>query len=214
MSGKLAHLDRGCYEAVRAAALSGVPMRTVYYWAEHGIVVPSISPVREKLWSYGDLLTLRLVDWLRQPKSVEEVDEDFARSSMSDIRRMLAQVGDALWAAGSEGEERPTVAVDRSGRIFSVEPLGTLEGQQALEVLDLLAPFGDNGPDLRQPRPHLRIVPGKVAGEPHLQHSRMTTRTVGALAQRFTFEQIAAMYPDEDPTGLREAIDLERQLAA
>ncbi len=49
----------GCYDARRTAALSGVPRSTVYDWARKGIVVPSISPEREKLWSYADLMALR-----------------------------------------------------------------------------------------------------------------------------------------------------------
>ena len=48
----------GCYDATRAAALSGVPKSTVYDWARKEIVVPSISPEREKLWSYADLMAL------------------------------------------------------------------------------------------------------------------------------------------------------------
>lgn len=50
---------RGEYTAERAAALSGVPKSTVHYWARQGILIPSGSPERVKLWSYGDLMALR-----------------------------------------------------------------------------------------------------------------------------------------------------------
>lgn len=209
----ISHLDHGCYEASRAAALSGVPERTVYHWAIADIVVPSISPTREKLWSYGDLLTLRLVDWLRRPKDSDAAGASIARSSMREIRSMLAGAGEALWQVDASGLERPTILVDTSGRIFFDEPRRTLEGQRAMDLLDLFAPF-ERAPDLRRPRPHLRIVPGKVAGEPHLAHSRLMTRTVAALADRgFSARAIAEMYPDESPEALREAVDLENQLA-
>ena len=55
------------------------------------------------------------------------------------------------------------------------------------DVLGLTAPFdsaGMSGPDLLRPRPHLRIVPSKVAGEPHVEQSRLTTQTIAALADR------------------------------
>ncbi len=82
--------------------------------------------------------------------------------------------------------------------------------------LDLLGPFegtDGGGPDLRQPRAHLRIVPGKCAGEPHLAGSRLTTLTVAALAERgFGIDDIARLYPDEDVASLAEAIELERSL--
>src|SRR6478752_2142764 len=53
----------------------------------------------------------------------------------------------------------------------------------------------------------------KVAGEPHIEHSRSASQTVAALADRgYDPAQIAAMY-DEPEQAIREAIDLERQLA-
>lgn len=208
-------LDRGAYEASRAAALSGVPERTVYRWAERELVVPSVSPVEVKLWSFGDLLTLRLVDWLRRPKRPEEDGAAIARSTLAEIRTALAAQGGELWRRTPDGREVPRLLVDRAGRIYPVgPPVATAHGQGVLEdTLDLLAPFG-TGPDLRRPRAHLRIVPGKVAGEPHLVRSRLTTRAVAALADRgFGMDEIAGMYPHEDPVALREAVELERDLA-
>jgi hypothetical protein len=79
----------GCYEAARAAALSGVPKTTVYWWARQGIVVPSVSPVREKLWSYSDLMALRVVSWLRHPKAAGN-DVDLPASPMPKVRKALA----------------------------------------------------------------------------------------------------------------------------
>ena len=84
------------------------------------------------------------------------------------------------------------------------------------EWLDLLGPFEGTeggGPDLRRPREHLRIVPGKCAGEPHLEGSRLTTVTIAALASRgYTLDDVARLYPDETQESLAEAIELERSL--
>lgn len=63
---------RGVYTAERAAALSGVPKSTVHYWARRQILVPSVSAVRVKLWSYSDLMGLRTIYWLRQPKRASD----------------------------------------------------------------------------------------------------------------------------------------------
>ena len=58
-------------------------------------------------------------------------------------------------------------------------------------------------------------MPGKVAGEPHAEHSRLTTLTLAALRDRgFALDAIVRMYPDEDPVAIREGIELEEQLAA
>lgn len=210
----------GCYEAERAAALSGVPLSTVYDWARKGVVLPSVSDVRPKRWSYADLMALRIVHWLRHPKDHLEVR--YPASPMPEVKRALNQLqklsldiwSDAPGAAGSP------LLVDRRGKVTVVGPSErmTADGQAQLDVLDLLGPFDAEityGPDLIRPRPHLRIVPGKVSGEPHLQHSRLTTRTVAALAARgYDAAAIAELYPDEASEGLTEAIELEQALAS
>lgn len=209
----VSQLDLGHYEAERAAALAGVPRSTLYYWARTDLIVPSISPQREKLWSYRDLLTLRLVRWLRLPKD----DLGVAATTMGDVRKVMDTVGERLWSIDASGREVPTILVGRDGTVFlDKRPISTIDGQNVLEhdQLDLFAPF-ERGVDLRAPRPRLRIVPGKVAGEPHLVGSRLTTRTVAALAARgFSVEQIAALYSHEDPEALAEAVELEQSLAA
>lgn len=207
MSPVISKLDLGAYEAPRAAALAGVPVSTVYDWARKGVVVPSVAPSREKLWSYGDLLTLRLVRWLRSDKA------DARRTAMAEVRATLDQFSDDLWREAVSGHARPTIAVDASGHVFHVERSESVSGQRAFdEVLDLFAPF-DDGPDLREPDAHLRIVPGRCAGEPHLLGTRLTTRTVAALAARgYDLDTIVALYPDEDVDALGEALRFEQRL--
>lgn len=208
----ISRLDLGAYEAPRAAALAGVPPRTVYDWALKGLVVPSVNAEREKLWSYGDLLTLRLVRWLRTDKP------DVARTKMGQVRALIAQHGDRLWQEDAAGRDVPTIGVDSSGGIVLVEcePARTLDGQGVFEGVDFFRPRpGEPGVDLRRPRPRLRIVPGKVAGEPHLVGSRLTTRSIAGLADRgFSLDLIAELYPTEDPEALADALDLEAELRA
>lgn len=210
----------GCYEASRAAALSGVPKTTVYWWASHGVVVPSLSPVREKLWSYSDLMALRIVSWLRHTKEVRDADP-LPASPMPEVRRALRLIDELeldVWH--SDSRYASPLLVDASGAIFvrAGENILDARGNPTLlpaSFLNLTAPFHDegaHGPDLIRPRPHLRIVPDKVAGEPHIEQSRLTTQTVAALAGRsYATAQIAAMY-DVDPLFVQEAIDLEAQL--
>lgn len=210
----------GCYEGPRAAALAGVPASTVYDWARKGVVVPSVSSERPKLWAYADLMALRIVYWLRHPK----VGGRVPASPMSQVRQALEALeadGVDLWAATEGGSSTP-LCVNRSGEVFIREgqALRTRRGQGVLNdpELEILGPFEASptwGPDLRQPMPHLRIVPGKVSGEPHLEHSRLMTSTVAALAERgFSLESIRQLYPQEDAEALGEAIELERLLAA
>jgi uncharacterized protein (DUF433 family) len=214
--------EEGCYEAARAAALSGVPLSTLYYWANTGVVVPSISAVRERLWSYADLMALRIVSWLRHPKDADR--GTVPASPMRQVRDVLAfldRQGVDLWQAG--GFSAGPLRVDRSGKIWIWHEGGDLTdhaGNVALdlqaEYLDLLAPYGETahiGPHLVAPRPRLRIVPLKVAGEPHIVGSRITSRSVDALARRgFTSTAIASMYEVVEES-IDEALDLEHQLS-
>ena len=207
----------GCYDARRTAALSGVPRCTVYDWARKGVVVPSISHEREKLWSYADLMALRITSWLRHPK---RLDADLRPvSAMRHARDALVQLdeqGFDLWD-GRAGAS--PLYVSPTGKIVIVTPEAThdLSGQGGLsEWLDLLGPFEGTdgvGPDLRRPREHLRVVPSKCAGEPHLAGSRLTTLTVAALTGRgYTLDDVVRLYPNETRESLVEAIDLEHSL--
>lgn len=203
--------------------MSGVPESTVYYWARTGIVKPSISPVKEKLWSYGDLMALRIISWLRHSK---HIDNDIIRASpMTEVRRSLALLDSLnldIWHSnGDNARSASPLLVDKEGKIFlrTEEGLLNTRGQRIVslpvEFFDLLAPFdlaGQHGPDLLRPRPHLRIVPLKVAGEPHIADSRITSRSLAALSRRgFDPDRIAGMYR-VDRQSVIEALDLESQL--
>jgi uncharacterized protein (DUF433 family) len=210
---------RGAYTADRAAALSGVPKSTVHYWARKSILVPSVSPERVKLWSYSDLMGLRVIYWLRQTKRSPE-GREVPKTTMPAVRRALAALADLRLDLWTE-DEGPAVAVDRGGSIVLLQGDDALRptGQQLLErdMLDLLAPFetpeGLFGPNLHRPRPKLRIVPGKLGGAPHIQHTRLETEALAALGVRgFAPAKIYRLYPDIEPDAVDEALDLEHQL--
>lgn len=99
LSARVRAAFEGCYEGPRAAALSGVPASTVYLWARSGIVEPSVSPTRVKLWSYADLMALRVVYWLRHPK--KGPDREVAVSPMACVREALAELDDEGWTSGT-----------------------------------------------------------------------------------------------------------------
>ncbi len=208
---------RGAYPADRAAALSGVPKSTIHDWARKRVLVPSVSPVRVKLWSYSDLMGLRTIQWLRHEKRAPSGDE-IPGTSMPTVRRALEALGSLDLDLWTEDDE-PRVAVDRSGAIH-IDARGTAmtaEGQDVLDadLLDLIRPFsvGDAaGPDLHAPRPKLRIVPGKLSGSPHVRRTRVETQALAALSWRLSSDRVYALYPDLDHEAVDEALDLEWQL--
>lgn len=207
----------GAYKAERAAALSGVPRSTIYNWARTGILVPSVSPEKVQLWSYTDLMALRVVYWLRQPKRGDS-GYDIPATSMPSVRRALDELRRLklpLWSP-----DRSIVVVSRDGHVHidTGDILQDDRGQFALrDCLDVTAPFetleGSRGPDLVRPRPALRILPGKLAGSPHIEDTRVETIALGALRDGgLSRAAIQSLYPYLTPEQVADAVDLEDQL--
>jgi uncharacterized protein (DUF433 family) len=196
-----------------------VPKSTIHWWARENILVPSVSPARVKLWSYSDLLGLRTIAWLRATKTSPD-GYDVPATTMQIVRRALRELRDLELELWTE-ERSPNVGVDRRGRLV-LDPSGEarlVDGQQLLdaEMLDVLRPFElgkvRGGPDLVAPRPRLRIVPGKLAGAPHVYRTRIETETLAALRWRgLGAGKIVDLYPVLESADVDEALDLERQL--
>lgn len=215
-------VQRGAYPADRAAALSGVPVSTLHWWARNEILVPSISAHRVKLWSYADLMGLRIIYWLRQSK--EDPDgRSVPRTTMPAVRHALSQLSEldlSLWTE----DTGPIVRVDRAGTIvFLTDPDAETAGRQRIldvsedDLLSVTDPFpgtqGALGPDLKQPRPKLRIVPGKLGGSPHVEHTRVESQALATLSIRgLSDAKIYQLYPSLEPAAIDEALDLEREL--
>lgn len=207
--GEMIEFGRGLYNAKRAALLSGVPVSTIHYWARHEVLRPSASPEpRTRTWTWGDLIALRAIHWLRSAKPGARA------TTMQEVRAALRALTDGGMEASDASE---LIAVTRAGRIFfdTSERLEDLSGQRAMRgILPVVRPF-ESGVDLLTPGEGLRILPGKLSGEPHLEDTRLATTTVFSLAERdFTSVQIAAMYPEVPARGIIAAIKMESTLVS
>ena len=213
---RLAAASSGCYDARRTAALSGVPQRTVYDWANKEIVIPSVSRIQEKLWSYQDLLVLRAVAWLRKAKLASDT-QTIPASPMRQVREALEMTvkrGLDPWS------DAVRLLVDTAGQIFVSEPDGrvfSVGGRQHVldsQNIDLLDAFDQKGPNLVKPSERLRITPGRLSGEPYIAGTRLSTLSIKALADDgYRASAIARMY-DVDEKGVAEAIHFEQTMAA
>jgi len=187
------------------------------------VLVPSLSARRIKLWSYSDLMGLRIIYWLRQAKETPD-GAAVPRTAMPAVRRALSQLAELDLSLWSE-DTGPTVCVDRGGNIV-VDSEPDAEGpyrQRALataaadDLLRVTEPFrtaeGSRGPDLRRPRTRIRIVPGKLGGAPHVAHTRLESQALAALALAGLPEtKIYQLYPSVEGQAIDDALDLERQL--
>lgn len=210
----------GCYDASRTAALSGVPKSTVYDWARKGVIVPSVSADQEKLWSYADLMALRIVYWLRHKK--EASGDEIPASPMPQVRAALMALASQGMAVWSEADDISPLVVEESGKVLIRQGdvvhdvvTGATSLPDPLHSFGLTEPFGiggHGGPDLIKPRPHLRMLPGKVAGEPHVVGTRITSSALASLIfEGYGRQQVASMYGVSAEV-VDEAQDLEKQL--
>jgi len=202
---------RGVYDARRAAALAGVPKSILHYWAREGIYAPSIARgPRLRLWSWADLLALRAIDWLRHKKRQNEP----AAKSVRKIRQATSELSEL----GLQHEVfAEMVRVSATGDLYfpvdetDMQATPAQQGAWA-ELLQFVRPY-HAAPDLLQPRPLLRIIPGKLHGEPHLLDTRIPSAAIYTLHERgYTLQDLVAMYPEASEPGLRSAIDFEHSL--
>jgi uncharacterized protein (DUF433 family) len=208
---------RGRYDAARAAQLSGVPERTVYYWANHGVLVPDHGHFRPKAWSYRDLVFLRLTAWLR--------------SHQLPLDDVVARVADYR-AHFEEASADAVTEVHTDGIGVSLGPLqmDPVSGQVAFDQLvsytvkfDLLEPVGDIehlghkrlwGPNLVRPSARTVISPWVLAGEPCLRHTRIPTAALYAMSndRGLSADDLADLYPEADRDAISDGLALENRL--
>lgn len=207
---------RGRYEAARAAQLSGVPQRTVYYWANHDVLVPDYIEDRPKAWSYRDLVFLRLTAWLRG-HNIPLVD---VVEKVQEWRRYFAAAPPGI-----------STVIHTDGVGLSLGPLreDELTGQGAFEELvahtvsfDVLAPVTNEhderhrlwGPNLIRPSARTAISPWVLSGEPCLRRTRITTAGLYAMHRDrgLSADDLAELYPGVGAEAIDDGITLESRL--
>lgn len=203
---------RGRYPADRAAHLSGVPRSTVYEWAREAVLVPDYSHATPKLWSYRDLVFLRLLARMRH----SGIARVHAAEALKQLRALLAQPGsDITWVRIG------------NGLFVGDDTHDLITKQQAFEqVLSITKPFnllepieGVNdhpiwGPDLVEPSAHTYISPHVMGGEPCVDSTRIPSATVLALvdSRGLTSAKIVRLYPQLTSEGIKDAVELERRM--
>jgi uncharacterized protein (DUF433 family) len=133
---------------------------------------------------------------------------------MHQIRQALQEMDDQGLSREELGR---IVAVSRDGKLFlrvaDTDVQATPARQVGMpEVLELVRPY-NSAPHLLEPRPLLRIRPGKLHGEPHLLETRIPTATIFELANLgYSIDAIQEMYPAASPAAISEAIEFEESL--
>ncbi|HEY7060763.1 MAG TPA: DUF433 domain-containing protein [Chloroflexota bacterium] len=133
---------------------------------------------------------------------------------MQQIRRAFSELEEVGLSRDQLGS---IVAESRDGKLFL--RLGDVDAQAARgrqaaipDMIELVQPY-NSAPHLLTPRPLLRILPGKLHGEPHILHTRIPTAAIYELERLgYSLENIHKMYPAASRAALEEAIEFERSL--
>lgn len=205
---------RGRYATNRAAQLSGVPSRTIRIWRSDGVYVPDLNSARP-MWSYRDLILVRMVAWLRQRgippiragRYAQKVRERL--TSGEDIQQIMATHRTAVF---DDELFDPVVGEDLLPYDNLSELLSVFE-LQTTQVSD----FGRRrlwGPDLITPSEHTSISPLVLGGDPCVRRSRIPTANIHALRRErgLTTPQIVKLYPGLNPEEVDDAYELESRL--
>jgi uncharacterized protein (DUF433 family) len=209
---------RGRYRADRAAQLSSIPRRTIYHWAKERHLVPDFDGDRPKMWSYRDLVYLRLFAWLRTKRmpparTAEHVRDVRSRLETDTVAHMIVRSEGGVVLLGDE-------AVDAlSGQQLLSGVLGylsTFDLMIPVGIDDLHDDHGDRlwGPNLVRPSRATRISPWVIAGEPCIDATRVPTSTLFALHQRrgLSAPSISSLYPGVTSDQVSDALELEARL--
>jgi uncharacterized protein (DUF433 family) len=195
------------YEPRLAAALSGATLRQLSHWrkatASRGpVLVPELSAARPILYSFRDVVALRICVRLRQEASLQKIRRalDTLRDGLDEQKHLssyqLVAGDDTIYFVA------PDHAVDLVRRRGNVV---------IHEMVDVLQPFYRNGrqiPNLLHPRNHLAVDPLIRGGEPVIEGTRIPASEVAALLKDgIPPESIKDFYPGVTPQAARDAAD-------
>lgn len=206
---------RGQYAAERAAQLAGVPLRTLYHWAREGLLVPDYTG-RPIIWSYRDLVFVRLFTWLRSKHIAPRVASQY----IDDVRQVVSAGDNDLRHVRSA--QRLVVLGDETFDRLTGEGFLPLLIRY-LDVFNLVEPLnvpelGKSrvwGPNLIRPSSHTSISPWVMSGDPCIHRSRLPTASVFALNQErgLAAAEIVSLYRGAiSEAAAIDAIELEFRL--
>jgi uncharacterized protein (DUF433 family) len=209
----------GRYTADRASQLSGIPRSTIYDWRREEVFEPDFSAATPAMWSYRDLVLLRLLAWLRQggmrrPDAAEKLRfvKD-ALSSGADIRFIRATRTDVVLddGRGTRFED------DRDNLLPSADFYHLLAAFDLHEPIKELRPAVNRAvwaPDLVTQSQHSFISPWVMAGDPCVERTRIPTTAIYALRSEraLPVASIVALYPGLTAEAAQDVIELEGRL--
>jgi len=212
-------LGKGLYIQSRAATLTQVNSRSLYYWSKKYLVEPHIHGRNggPPIYSYNDLLAMRTVVRLRRAemplqrirKAIKYLYKTLGRKAewwnykmVVDVRKDLIVVIPKDTSPSGQDE---AVLASRHGQ----KPMEIILAELASDLLkgDRLEPF----PEISE---QVSISGSIQGGAPVIKGTRVPTSVIYEFHKRkLSVEQIAELYDDIDKVAIAAAIKYENALA-
>jgi uncharacterized protein (DUF433 family) len=118
--------DQAAFTSEQVIRITGISRRRLDYWLEHGIVTADVQTLRGnrrlRLWSFRNLIEVRVALWLREKvslqlmgKVVQKLRKDGFLTPLADVRvavtessggatRVFIQRDDGNWEVGHSGQ--------------------------------------------------------------------------------------------------------------
>jgi uncharacterized protein (DUF433 family) len=187
-------VERWAFTAERARELTGLTPRQLQYWDEQGFIGPSLSKRkgrgRKRLYSFRDLVALRVAAKLRQTFSLQLIRAVSDHLRALDYRTPLAELQFAIVDDSLYFNE---AAHWQAGR-----PVGQIVGDYLINVGAIADELRGRvlGLDERK-RGEVERRRGVLGGQPVIAGTRITVRSVQNLARDgASANQIIELYPD------------------
>ncbi|GGP48230.1 DUF433 domain-containing protein [Saccharothrix coeruleofusca] len=193
-----------------ASVLSGASMGQLRHWRNTGLVVPGVAD-DPALYSYQDVVALRIVMWLRTESTLQRVRKAFA-----NLRAYRFTDHPASYRFGTDGD---TIAVRDDDERWT--DLVRKPGQTHMFTLaEVFQPFttrnGREVVDFTRPRGHLRVDANLLGGWPAIEGTRIGFDTVAALVEdgSLTAEDVHHYYPSVPVEAVPDAVSFADSVAA
>jgi uncharacterized protein (DUF433 family) len=201
-----------------ASVLTGATIAQLAYWRKDtpsaaALLVPEGKRSGRYLYSWGDVVALRSIVYLRSEKSLPRI-----RRAVAVLRALEADEWTHLGRYSLISTKRSILVRTPKGQLLDVgEHPGTVLEETLME--DVLEPFetrtGRVVPDLKRPRPHITVDPGVLGGYPVVAGTRVPFDAVAALARdELDADDIAAIYPSVRREAIPDATAFAEQVAA
>ncbi|MDR1386910.1 MAG: DUF433 domain-containing protein [Propionibacteriaceae bacterium] len=190
------------------AVLSGASVSQLNRWRRTGLLVPETRSTRPPLYSFRDVVALRVVVRLRADTSLQRIRRAFGRLTEYDLTDHVSNYRFAV-----HGQSIAVWTDD--GWLDLVKNHGQYE---LFRMSDIYKPFvtkyGTSVVDFRHPRPHLEVDARKVGGWPVLANTRIGYDVIATAAagDALSARDVSKFYPGSTVEAIRDAIDFDAEV--